>query len=260
MYVHPLGWDAAPAREAYDRQQSLVPGLLPEYFVARADTEDLLRQCFALRYQVYCIENQFEDPTVNVAGLESDIYDEQAVHALVIHVKTGIPVATIRLILPVAADNRTLPFFDVCDHLRFEDFCIAAGELGEMSRFAIGKAARRLSMPASNEQERVALDPLGRLRTDGRIAPTVGLASAVVRLCVENNVHYVCGLSSRGVLRRMGALGIKFDTIGPEVDHHGLRYPTMTNVAKLLDETARLQPDVWRLMSCDGTLRNVLHR
>jgi N-acyl amino acid synthase of PEP-CTERM/exosortase system len=56
------------------------------YFRAvSADTRELIDKAFALRYQVYCLERQFEDPSQQSAGLESDEFDRHSVHSLVFH-------------------------------------------------------------------------------------------------------------------------------------------------------------------------------
>jgi N-acyl amino acid synthase of PEP-CTERM/exosortase system len=47
-----------------------------EHFeVVRASTSSLLDQVYRLRYQVYCVENSYEDPKQQMDGRERDIYD-----------------------------------------------------------------------------------------------------------------------------------------------------------------------------------------
>src|SRR5574338_334496 len=65
--------------------------LYSSYFdVVRADTPDLVSEALRLRYQVYCVENPFEDPSEHPDGLERDRYDAQAAHCLLLHRPTAL--------------------------------------------------------------------------------------------------------------------------------------------------------------------------
>ena len=44
-----------------------------------------LAQAYRVRYQVYCVENTFEDPADNPGGLERDLFDERASHCLLVY-------------------------------------------------------------------------------------------------------------------------------------------------------------------------------
>src|ERR1700730_5712739 len=76
------------------------------YFqVVSAKTQELIGAAFALRYQVYCIERQFEDPSMQVGGLETDDHDRHAVHSLIFYRPRAEAIGTARLILPQARPN-----------------------------------------------------------------------------------------------------------------------------------------------------------
>src|SRR3546814_14902814 len=63
-------------------------------------------EVFRLRYQVYCVENPFEDPAEHPDGLEHDVYDERATHCLLFHKRTESWEGTARLILHTAVDQK----------------------------------------------------------------------------------------------------------------------------------------------------------
>ena len=44
-----------------------------------------LQECFRLRHQVYCVENDYEPRRRGHQPLETDAYDRSAAHALVIY-------------------------------------------------------------------------------------------------------------------------------------------------------------------------------
>jgi N-acyl amino acid synthase of PEP-CTERM/exosortase system len=71
-----------------------------QYEVLRADSPALLDRVYQLRYQVYCIENRFENPDQNLRGRETDCDDNRAGHVLLIHRESGEAAGTARVIFP----------------------------------------------------------------------------------------------------------------------------------------------------------------
>ncbi|MFZ2168884.1 MAG: PEP-CTERM/exosortase system-associated acyltransferase, partial [Methylococcaceae bacterium] len=63
-------------------------------------SDELKKEVYKLRYQVYCIETGFESSEQHPDNLEFDEYDQQSVHYLIRHRKSGDYAATTRLILP----------------------------------------------------------------------------------------------------------------------------------------------------------------
>ena len=60
------------------------------FTTVRADTEQLRAQFYRLRYQVYCVENSFEDPAQQDGGMEHDEFDDHSSCSILIHKPTGI--------------------------------------------------------------------------------------------------------------------------------------------------------------------------
>src|SRR5437879_199197 len=88
------------------RDPQLTPGaqlttLYDRYFaVLPASTPELLDAAHLLRYQVYCVENAFENPAQHPGQRETDRYDAHSVHAVLIYIPTRQVVGCVRLILP----------------------------------------------------------------------------------------------------------------------------------------------------------------
>ena len=81
-----------------------------EHFeVVRADTPQQLDLAYRLRYQVYCVENPFEDPARCPDGREIDEDDHRSVHTLLIHRRSGVAAGTSRLIMPRLDGEGPLP-------------------------------------------------------------------------------------------------------------------------------------------------------
>ncbi len=110
------------------------------------ETEEQQAEAFRLRYQVYCKEHDFEDPSDSPSGYEQDQLDEHALHTLLIHRPSETFVGTVRLILPDAEENSVeFPIKTVCDKtlLRENNENLSRNFTAEISRFAVSKDFRR---------------------------------------------------------------------------------------------------------------------
>src|SRR5438105_15192774 len=93
-----------------------ISKLYPNHFdVIRADTPALLDRVYEIRYQVYCLENAFEDPAQNLGGREIDGDDDRAAHVLLIHRESGEAAGTARVIFPDCSHRRPLPIERILD-------------------------------------------------------------------------------------------------------------------------------------------------
>src|SRR5579863_9500193 len=81
--------------------QSLTGSYNSYFDIVRADTPALLDAAFRLRYQVYCVENPFENAAEHSDGRERDADDDRSIHTLLVHRRTGIVAGTARVILPI---------------------------------------------------------------------------------------------------------------------------------------------------------------
>ena len=217
-----------------------------------ADTPELLREVHRIRYQVYCIENEFEDPRNNPEGFERDEFDEHSVHALLVHCASQAPVGTVRLVLhKPGAGGGSLPFHRVCRQAEAHraDF-LPYETTAEFSRFAISKRCRHTAAQKAGggprefgDEERSTIPHV-----------TIGLISAALRLCFTNGVTHVCAVMEPTLLRLLSRFGIRFQPLGPRVDYHGWRQPCFATLSGLMDGIERERRDVWDLVTDCGQL------
>lgn len=224
------------------------------FYAILADTPELRREAFRLRYQVYCVENPFEDPADNPNEEESDAFDAHSVHSLLIHRPTGMVAGTVRLVLPLPdALDRSFALQNVCHEPIVRDpRSFPVLHMAEVSRFSISKAFRKRCTDGRYPDEQA-----GEPRKDGaerRVLPhmTLGLIESLVRMSVRHRVSYWCAVMEPTLLRLLSRLGIYFDPIGPLVDYHGRRQPCYIKLTTLLARVARERPDVWEVLTDRG--------
>ena len=211
------------------RHQDAIAAFRRDFTIQVAGTPGEMREAFQLRHQVYCLERGYEAATA--AGVEQDEFDARAKHVIACDRRTGQIVGTVRLILP-GRSRDAMPIRRLCDPTLLRHLPHAT--TAEVSRFAVSKVLR----------ESGAGDSLLRL----------GLVQGSVRISRELGLTHWCAIMERSLLRLMRATAIRFDPVGPAVEHHGLRQPCVAHIGTVLAEMEAEQPGLWDLVT-DGGLR-----
>jgi N-acyl-L-homoserine lactone synthetase len=198
-----------------------------EFYVKIVEEEELLRQIYELRFQVYCTERDF---LPGQAGLESDEFDHRSRHIALLSRKTDELVGTARMVLP--SPHRSQPSFpmqQVCDRSLLN--VLPRDTSVEISRFAISKQRRSASSAA-----------LMRL----------GLVQGLVRLSAELDLTHWCAVMDPTLLRLLRMTSIYFQPLGPLVEYHGLRQPCFNQIDALLDAVEAERPALWDYLTEGG--------
>jgi N-acyl amino acid synthase of PEP-CTERM/exosortase system len=234
------------------------------YFDVVTDNDPgVLDEALRLRYQVYCIEHDFEDSSRCKGEKESDDYDNRSVHGIVRHLSSGATAATVRLVLH-DTDNPEAPFpiEKNCNGSLGLDPSLLKGiprsSIAEISRFAVSKNFKRrhgeADSPAGigpDHETYVAQDPCGK-----RVIPhlIVGLFVAIVKLSAEHRITHWYAVMDVSLLRLLNRFGINFIPIGGPVDYHGLRQPCFGSVDDVLAGIWGKRFDIWQLITDDGSV------
>jgi N-acyl amino acid synthase of PEP-CTERM/exosortase system len=219
------------------------------YFRAvSADTRELIDKAFALRYQVYCLEREFEDPRQQAGGLETDQFDRHSVHSLLFHRPQEEPIGTARLILPQARSN-SLPIQTLLKKtgLSASDY-FPNHAVAEVSRFAISKEFRRRKVESKSVGETEAK------RERHSNLPCLGLLQMLLRQSVELGIEYWGAVMEPQLLRMLALMGVRFLPIGPLVSYHGLRQPSFCHLPVMIRNMALTRPDSWAVITNNGEL------
>lgn len=244
-----------------------------EYFqMIPAVTDELKKEVYKLRYQVYCIETGFEDPEQYPDGMEFDEFDSHSVHYLIYHRKLEVYMATTRLILPDTNNPDNL--FPIEIHSQIDNFDalkhISRNYLAEASRFCVSKQFRRRknemntitgintrintrgNSGSSSEQENVFT------QDERRIFPhiTLALFACLIKMSYENNIQDWYAVMEPALIRVFSTLGMNFIGIGPLTDYHGKRRPCTIKVKDLLDGVERKDLNSWNMLTNKGNFWN----
>jgi N-acyl amino acid synthase of PEP-CTERM/exosortase system len=228
--------------------------LYRQYFdVVPADSPKLRDEAYRLRYQVYCVENPFENPAEHLDGRERDQYDEHSVHSLLIHRPTGALAGTVRLVLPKL--GRHLPIRHVCDHpLLSIQQKMPLNATAEISRFAVSKQFRRRATDKLGVDYALVEHSPSSSGLDRRLIPhiTLGLMKAIVQMSWEHGITHWTAVMEPALLRLIRRLGLEFNPLGTAVQYHGLRQPCYGDANVVLSGMRLQNRDAWALITEAG--------
>ncbi len=240
------------ATTAQTRQHS-IPESSSWFTIVPADSPELRDCAYMLRYQVYCVERGYEASEAYPDFRETDQYDTNAVHSLLVSNHDNALIGTVRLVLANRANlQESFPIQHVCalsnlPHSR----SFPLERTAEISRFALSKSGR--TVPARFQ---ASSDARSR-KTGGHLAisaPSIllGLMRATMRMSHDNGITDWLAVMEPTLLRLLARFGIYFQPIGPLVDYHGMRQPCHANIQLLLERMSEERPDVWDYITDGG--------
>jgi len=230
-------------------------GSYSSYFdIVRANTPALLDEAYRLRYQVYCVENPFENAAEHIDGCEIDADDDRSIHTLLVHRRTGAVAGTVRVILPTNdPSRRPLPIHRIlASQKRSYSSRLPQHETAEISRFAISKEFRRRS--GEERYADVAAPGLASdMMNERRMIPyiTFGLIRGVLEICHEYHIAYVGAVMEPALIRILGRFGLDFWALGDLVEHHGTRQACVACLNDMLERNRDGSTLLWHYAGKD---------
>jgi N-acyl amino acid synthase of PEP-CTERM/exosortase system len=239
--------------------------LFYQYFeLVPAFGDELKREVFKLRHQVYCLETGFEaqencqigrDADGELEYYEIDEFDARSEHYLIRHRASNLFAATTRLVLP-DPDNLDAPY-------PMEKHCAPIARivnpeqrfrLGEISRYAVSRNFKRRAGEAgtlagvSDQAEQAVREG------ERRALPLLSMAlwACMMRMARRHGVKLLYGAMEPALFRLFHRNGIHFREIGPGVEYHGIRLPCVINLDEMVMDLRRENFQNWELITHCG--------
>jgi N-acyl amino acid synthase of PEP-CTERM/exosortase system len=213
--------------QSFKRYFEIVPAL----------TDELREQAFRIRHQVYCEELKYEPSRAD--GLETDDYDRQSLHCLIRSVVSGDYVGCTRLILARRDDpSRALPFERVCagtlDRSVIDPQTLQRRTIAEVSRLAVISTYRARS-GESGMQAPLTDESFGSSARPRFPYIPVGLYLGTMELAALHGIKTLFVLTEPRLAKQFARLGVPFQRIGGEVEHRGIRVPSVMHVSRIVE-------------------------
>ncbi len=203
----------------------------------------LLKEIFALRYEVYCLECGFLEPQDYQDRIETDEYEGRSFHVAAHHNLDGEIVGTVRLI--EASAGQYFPFEEHCTF--FDSFGFPPREqCGEISRLVVRKSYRRRpgdSMQGMSKEflekgnaasiEAEATTGHATERRSSRPEVLLGMYRELYRYSRKAGIRYWFAAMEQPLARSLSRIGVRFLPVGPETDYYGPVTPFMIDLRKL---------------------------
>ena len=236
-----------------------VAHLFTQYFyVIAGNTAEIRQIACNIRYQVYCQEFKYEPEENCPNQMESDEYDEQSDHCLLIHTHTHKPAGCVRLIRSLPnKPNPPLPFARFCKQAfnkeQFDPDHLPLGTFVEISRLAVTAQFRRrkydehkpISLPLEQTTEPVDIPGVDRRRQFPFIP--IGLVLSAFTMILRNNYQYSLAMMETRLANMLSRYGLIWTQVGEVMDYHGPRAPFVLRRDKILPNLES-KPEVHELL------------
>lgn len=230
-------------------QYPLSENFLRYFDVSCATSEAEKSEVYGIRYSVYCDEFEYEPAHLYPNHQEKDEFDDESLHALVMHKSSGQAAGCVRLVSPLGPGRvDVLPFEKHCgeslDQAFVDGLSLDRGTVCEISRLAVdGSFRRRAGEKVTRYGEVDGLDVTRQeRRTFSLIAVACFLAAtALTEMAGRTNVFAMMEPFLPRLLKRSG---INFQRAGTDIDYHGLRAPYFITTQSALEN---MRPDLREL-------------
>ena len=210
--------------------------------------QDVLRDIYSLRYQVYVNEWGFESADEHPSGLEHDKYDEHSVHYYARCKSENKVIGTARIILNSELGFPISKHFDIDNQYKGVD----SDRIGEISRLAISKEYRRRAIDRAIFGTG-KFDPghIPRYMDEGRDTHRHcehelirGLYLSIYSDSKHRELTHWYAVMSKGLYVILKRWGISFEQIGPAKDYHGIRAPYLVSIESVEQMLAKTNPEL----------------
>ncbi|MGH1404204.1 MAG: PEP-CTERM/exosortase system-associated acyltransferase [Alphaproteobacteria bacterium] len=219
------------ASELFEHSFNVVPVMKPE------DMEEV----YKLRYQVYCIERNFENPEHYKTQQEIDPFDKRSAYILLQDQKSGEYIGTARLVL---ADQHNLhtpgykhfPIQTLTDQDFVDEASLDLNKTAEISRICFSQyKAQNLGL--NSDQKRLILP---------------GLLQGIYLLRDLHDIDNFTAILENRLIKRADQLGFAPNEVGDPVHHKGTRYPVYYDCYQTMSNIRQHNKTIWDIVTAKG--------
>ncbi|WP_386079221.1 PEP-CTERM/exosortase system-associated acyltransferase [Vreelandella sp. F11] len=214
----------------------------PEVLIDRFIKEFKFKLCIAahekelayrLRHDVYCEELQYEKASDPIKKLEFDIYDQNSIHCLIEHRRTGLVAGCVRVVVPTPSNHyplNQLPLQsygrDSLTHAELHPDKLDPESFYEISRLAVNRLFRTrpkedIVSTASNPMNDTSFFSTEERKLFPFLATSLFITGYVLGRQLGKN--QVFAMMEPSLPRLLALTGFHFTKVGETIDFHGRR-------------------------------------
>ncbi|PTR07359.1 N-acyl amino acid synthase of PEP-CTERM/exosortase system [Nitrosospira sp. Nsp5] len=225
-----------------------------QYFeIVPAYSEALKDEVYRVRHQVYCEDLKFEP--MRLDGREIDEYDACSLHLLIRNVSTHEFIGCTRIVRTDPENHQhSLPFEIACtnalDLSIVDPAKLPRQSIAEVSRLAVISRYRRRKGEATKTVG-ISDEDFGTPDLPRFPYIPIGLYIGTIELARLNGIDTLFVLTEERQAAHFGKLGVKIQTIGSPVEHHGKRIPSMMSISGIINNMRRMFRSLYRTIAAD---------
>ncbi len=202
------------------------------YFkMVQADSEELKKEVYRIRYDVYCEELGWEDRSLYPDGMEYDDYDKNSQHCLLQYQRDNSYIGCVRLVLANPdIETAPIPLAEHCSNILdpeiLDIYSLDRSKFGEISRLAVKKEFRRRP-GESNNPGGINHKSFQAPPEDRRQFPHIalGLYLSAASIGIGSGLSGVFAMMEPRLARVLRISGIRFQQVGDVMEYRGSRAP-----------------------------------
>ena len=226
-----------------------------EFTFKKVDSEELLKETYRVRYEVYCQECGFLPTADYPDGLEIDKYDPHSIHFAAF--ADGNVIGTSRMVMN---SDLGYPLNEHCTGIFINESELPKDTLIEVSRLALRKIFRRRKEDGIYAIESYLKKSEGGILPENqdemtdqerkRQQPVVilGLYKAMYHETRRIGFTHWYAAMERKLWYNLKAFNFTFQEIGPQVDYYGAVTPYLGIIEDLEKEVSSKSPDLWTFL------------
>lgn len=225
-----------------------------KYFeIVPALSSALKDEVYRVRHQVYCEDLEFEP--VRSDGREIDEHDPNSLHLLMRNVRTQEFIGCTRIVRPRPDDpHYQLPFEKTCanvlDRSIIDPAKLPRHSIAEVSRLAVIARCRRRK-GESTSAIGISEEDFGTPNLPRFPYIPIGLYLGTTELARLNGIDTLFVLTEQRLASHFGKLGVKVQSIGEPLEHHGMRTPSMMSVKGIINDIRSIIRPLYRTIAAD---------
>ena len=217
---------------------NIAQHFLNYFSLSIADTPELQKEVYRIRYQVYCEELEYEAKENFPNGMETDIYDSRSIHCLLKHTPSDRYIGCVRIVLS------NLDQLD--DKFPMENFCRHDVDLSGSARCRYAEISRLAVIGDFRKRKGEKNSPAGYVFSDDKPKPVtteterrkfsliaLSLYLSCTRLLLSLKIDNAFTIMESRLSRHLRRCGIPSCLIGDFVDFHGKRGPFLVSPGKI---------------------------
>lgn len=230
------------------------------FSVVRAKSPELLKACYALRYQIFCVERKFDLPyeIIDGVGYEHDENDMRSESFLIQHRASGNYIGTGRLIMPnLAYTKEALPIQEYLSDNIIKAFALDQQEMlrstCEISRLGI---LRDYGNANSDRYKKTSGFYSTLYKVHLADICKLGLYRAIFDIALNDcNTPNCVFTTDPFILRRFKKAGFTYQVMGNNIDIFGPVTPVYFNIPQMLNSAANSNRVCWSIVTDNGRIK-----